>query len=102
MCTTCGCGDTELVPVELHEKILAGNDRTARHNREHFVTARGCYAAVSIRSTRVGLFVLTLRDRSAEIGTAVAGWMVGEAESAATACRNLPPVTLWSSATSGD
>ena len=33
MCTTCGCGDTELVPVELHEKILAGNDRTARHNR---------------------------------------------------------------------
>jgi hydrogenase nickel incorporation protein HypB len=36
MCTTCGCGDTELVPVELHEKILAGNDRTAGHNREHF------------------------------------------------------------------
>ena len=39
MCTTCGCGDTELVPVELHEKILAGNDRTARHNREHFEEA---------------------------------------------------------------
>jgi hydrogenase nickel incorporation protein HypB len=37
MCTTCGCGDSELVPVELHEKILAGNDRTARHNREHFL-----------------------------------------------------------------
>ncbi len=37
MCTTCGCGDPELVPVELHEKILAGNERTARHNREHFV-----------------------------------------------------------------
>jgi hydrogenase nickel incorporation protein HypB len=40
MCTTCGCGDTELVPVELHEKILAGNDRAARHNREHFLEAR--------------------------------------------------------------
>jgi hydrogenase nickel incorporation protein HypB len=40
MCTTCGCGDTELVPVELHEKILAGNDRAARHNREHFVESR--------------------------------------------------------------
>jgi hydrogenase nickel incorporation protein HypB len=39
MCTTCGCGDTELVPVELHEKILAGNDRAARHNREHFLAA---------------------------------------------------------------
>jgi hydrogenase nickel incorporation protein HypB len=39
MCTTCGCGDPELVPVELHEKILAGNDRAARHNREHFIEA---------------------------------------------------------------
>jgi hydrogenase nickel incorporation protein HypB len=36
MCTTCGCGDPDLVPVELHERILAGNDRTAAHNREHF------------------------------------------------------------------
>ncbi len=39
MCATCGCGDPEIVPVELHEKILAGNDRTARHNREHFIEA---------------------------------------------------------------
>ena len=39
MCETCGCGDPELVPVALREKILAGNDRTARHNREHFVAA---------------------------------------------------------------
>jgi len=37
MCTTCGCGDTKLVPVDVHEKILAGNDRAARHNREHFL-----------------------------------------------------------------
>jgi hydrogenase nickel incorporation protein HypB len=40
MCSTCGCGDTELVPVEVHEKILAGNDRTARHNRAHFEADR--------------------------------------------------------------
>lgn len=39
MCTTCGCGDPHIVPVELHERILAGNDRTARHNREHFIEA---------------------------------------------------------------
>jgi hydrogenase nickel incorporation protein HypB len=39
MCTTCGCGDPELVPVALHERILAGNDRAARHNREHFLAA---------------------------------------------------------------
>ncbi|HTO86714.1 MAG TPA: hydrogenase nickel incorporation protein HypB [Thermoanaerobaculia bacterium] len=36
MCGTCGCGDSELVPVEVHDRILAGNDRTAAHNREHF------------------------------------------------------------------
>ncbi len=37
MCDTCGCGDVELVPVDVHERILAGNDRAAAHNREHFV-----------------------------------------------------------------
>jgi hydrogenase nickel incorporation protein HypB len=39
MCDTCGCGDHELVPVEVQERILAGNDRTAGHNREHFRAA---------------------------------------------------------------
>lgn len=37
MCGTCGCGDPEIVPVEVHERILSGNDETARHNREHFL-----------------------------------------------------------------
>jgi hydrogenase nickel incorporation protein HypB len=36
MCETCGCGDPALVPVEVHESLLAGNDRVAGHNREHF------------------------------------------------------------------
>ena len=36
MCQDCGCGDRQIVPVEVHERILAGNDRVARHNREHF------------------------------------------------------------------
>jgi hydrogenase nickel incorporation protein HypB len=36
MCQTCGCGDPEVVSVDVHDRILAGNDRTARHNREHF------------------------------------------------------------------
>jgi hydrogenase nickel incorporation protein HypB len=35
MCDTCGCGDPNLVSVDVHEKILAVNDRTALHNREH-------------------------------------------------------------------
>ncbi len=39
MCTDCGCGDTHLVPVHVHEKILAANDHQAEHNREHFAEA---------------------------------------------------------------
>jgi hydrogenase nickel incorporation protein HypB len=39
MCRDCGCGDPELVPVELQQKILSANDETARHNREHFRAA---------------------------------------------------------------
>lgn len=36
MCDDCGCGDTERVPVEIAESLLAGNAKTARHNRGHF------------------------------------------------------------------
>ena len=36
MCEDCGCGDPRLVSVEVHEGLLAGNDRTAAHNRGHF------------------------------------------------------------------
>jgi hydrogenase nickel incorporation protein HypB len=39
MCETCGCGDSQIVSVDLHDRILAGNDRQAQHNREHFVEA---------------------------------------------------------------
>jgi hydrogenase nickel incorporation protein HypB len=36
MCGTCGCGDAELVPVDVHESLLAGNAARAAHNRAHF------------------------------------------------------------------
>ncbi|HZP49038.1 MAG TPA: hydrogenase nickel incorporation protein HypB [Vicinamibacterales bacterium] len=36
MCGDCGCGDEKVIPVDVHERMLAGNDRDARHNREHF------------------------------------------------------------------
>ncbi|MCB9883811.1 MAG: hydrogenase nickel incorporation protein HypB [Planctomycetes bacterium] len=36
MCEDCGCGDSELVPVEVQHRILSENDRVASHNREHF------------------------------------------------------------------
>lgn len=36
MCDSCGCGDASIVPVDVHDAILAGNNRTAQHNRAHF------------------------------------------------------------------
>ena len=39
MCQDCGCGDPDLVPVEVQENILSANDRGAAHNREHFAAA---------------------------------------------------------------
>jgi hydrogenase nickel incorporation protein HypB len=36
MCETCGCGDPEIVPVEVAERILSDNDAQAGHNRSHF------------------------------------------------------------------
>jgi hydrogenase nickel incorporation protein HypB len=73
MCTTCGCGDKELVPVELHEKILAGNDRAARHNREHFLEA-GVLALNLMGSPGAGkTAVLEATARAA----AAKGWRLG-------------------------
>lgn len=53
MCDTCGCGDSEFVPVDVHEKILARNDRTAAHNREHFAE-RGVVAVNLMGSPGAG------------------------------------------------
>ena len=36
MCDTCGCGDPEVVPLDVQDHILSGNQRRADHNREHF------------------------------------------------------------------
>ncbi len=36
MCETCGCGDPEIVPIEVQERILSDNDAQAAHNRNHF------------------------------------------------------------------
>jgi hydrogenase nickel incorporation protein HypB len=35
MCDTCGCGDPEIVPLDVQDDILAGNRHRAQHNREH-------------------------------------------------------------------
>jgi hydrogenase nickel incorporation protein HypB len=39
MCEDCGCGDPEIVAVDVHEHILSDNAARAAHLREHFVEA---------------------------------------------------------------
>jgi hydrogenase nickel incorporation protein HypB len=39
MCDKCGCGDPDIVSIEVHGDILVGNNRQAGHNREHFLEA---------------------------------------------------------------
>jgi hydrogenase nickel incorporation protein HypB len=59
--------------VELHEKILAGNDRAARHNREHFLEA-GVLALNLMGSPGAGkTAVLEATARAA----ATKGWRLG-------------------------
>lgn len=36
MCDTCGCGDPELVPLDVQDDILSDNRQRAAHNRQHF------------------------------------------------------------------
>jgi hydrogenase nickel incorporation protein HypB len=53
MCDTCGCGDPNLVSFDVHEKILAVNDRTAAHNREH-LARHGVFAVNLMGSPGAG------------------------------------------------
>jgi hydrogenase nickel incorporation protein HypB len=53
MCDSCGCGDPDIVPVDVHDRILAGNERTAAHNRQHFAE-RGVVAVNLMGSPGAG------------------------------------------------
>jgi hydrogenase nickel incorporation protein HypB len=71
MCDVCGCGDPEIVSVELHEKLLAGNDRVAAHNREHFL-AHGVVAVNLMGSPGSGKTALLEATRRAAPGLRLA------------------------------
>jgi hydrogenase nickel incorporation protein HypB len=36
MCDDCGCGDPEILPIDVQHKLLSENDLRAAHLREHF------------------------------------------------------------------
>lgn len=38
MCDVCGCGDPNLVTIDVHTSLLAKNDHEAQHLRHHFAT----------------------------------------------------------------
>lgn len=76
MCEDCGCGDPELVPVEVHEHILAGNDALAAHLREHFVEA-GVLAVNLMGSPGAGKTAVLEQTARALAGRVGAGLRLG-------------------------
>jgi len=92
MCETCGCGDPALVPVEVHESLLAGNDRVAGHNREHF-REHGVLAINlmgSPGSGKTALLEATARRRPALRMAAVSGDLATDHDARRLAAAGIP------------
>jgi hydrogenase nickel incorporation protein HypB len=79
MCETCGCGDTNLVSVEVHDRILSVNDRTAAHNREHFVEG-GVFAVNLMGSPGAGKTAVLEATARALAGQGRIGAIAGDLE----------------------
>lgn len=71
MCEVCGCGDPEVVAVDVHESLLAGNDHRARHNREH-LSGHGVLAINLMGSPGAGKTAILEATAHAP-----AGWRLG-------------------------
>ena len=80
MCVECGCGDPKVVPFDVHERLLAGNDRTARHNREHFRDHN--VAAINLMGSpgagKTAILEATARALARTGGTARVGVLTGD------------------------
>jgi hydrogenase nickel incorporation protein HypB len=79
MCDTCGCGDPNLVSVEVHDKILAANDATAAHIREHFA-ANGVFAVNLMGSPGAGKTAVLEATARALAGRGRIGAITGDLE----------------------
>jgi hydrogenase nickel incorporation protein HypB len=53
MCDSCGCGDPDIVPHDVQDHILSGNNQRAQHNREHF-RSHGVFAVNLMGSPGAG------------------------------------------------
>jgi hydrogenase nickel incorporation protein HypB len=86
MCEDCGCGDSELVPVEVQARILSANERRARHNREH-LQDRGVFAINLMGSPGSGKTAVLEATAGAMVGRWRLGAMSGDLETDRDAAR---------------
>lgn len=77
MCGTCGCEDKSVVPVDVHDRILAGNDKQAEHNRFHF-TAGDVLALNVMGSPGAGKTALLEATARALAGRRIIGALAGD------------------------
>jgi len=101
MCDSCGCGDTQLVPVDVQQRILSENERGAAHNRHHFVD-RGLLAINVMGSPGAGKTALLEATARALQGRRVIGALAGDlatdndARRLAAACIRAESITTGS------
>jgi hydrogenase nickel incorporation protein HypB len=79
MCDSCGCGDPNKVSVEVHDRILSVNDRTAAHNREHFAEG-GVFAVNLMGSPGAGKTAVLEATASSLGGRSRLGAIAGDLE----------------------
>jgi len=79
MCETCGCGDPNKVSVEVHDRILSVNDRTAAHNREHLVEG-GVFAVNLMGSPGAGKTAVLEATARSLAGRSRLGAIAGDLE----------------------
>jgi hydrogenase nickel incorporation protein HypB len=77
MCQDCGCGDPELVPVDVQARILARNDDLAGHVRAHF-RERGVLAVNVMGSPGAGKTALLEATARAMAGRRRVGALSGD------------------------
>jgi hydrogenase nickel incorporation protein HypB len=77
MCDSCGCGDTNLVPLEVQQRILSDNERTAAHNRHHFLE-RGLLAVNVMGSPGAGKTAILEATARALHGRRLIGALAGD------------------------
>lgn len=97
MCDSCGCGDPELVPVEIQESLLAGNDHQAAHNRAHFA-AFGVLAVNLMGSPGAGKTAILEATAAALSGrrrlAAISGDLATDLDATRLSAAGIPALTI--------